>query len=128
MRRCDSLPTHSFDLKDEQITRILCTPTLIRGSEGNERTRIPDVKGEIVAECCDMFDQLQDEFGQSRSSFEKRQHKTEQTLQSIQSRQTECTISHAELASRVDQNDDERDMLKGEFLLIKNDFKSECVS
>lgn len=115
-------------LKDEQIIRILSTPTLIQGSQSQEnerRMRIQDVKREISAECHDMYGQLQGEFGRIQSSFTNQQRKI---MQLIQSRQIECTMSHAELACRINHIDDQRGILKEDFLLIKNDVNSECVN
>ena len=110
--------------KDEQIMRILSTPTLIWGSRSEEnerRRRIHDLKEEIVARCREMCDEMQEQFGGVQSSLGKRQQKTEQTLRSLQSRQTECATSYAALASRIDQIDEERNILTGDLRSIKND-------
>ncbi len=114
---------HPCDRKDEQITRMQSTPSLDRGSQLNDhgkRIWIQDVKAEITAGC----QRLQDEFGHIQSAFEKQQQKTGQTLRSIQ---RGCTISHAGLASRVDQIEDERDILREDLLLIKNDVNGEST-
>ncbi len=88
--------------------RILSIPT----HENNEKQiDIWDVKKEVAAECDSLLDHLEDELGHIQISFKKRQQRTEQALQLIQSKQKECRISHAGLASRMDQIEDERDVL-----------------
>lgn len=118
---------HPCDRKDEQITRMQPAPTLVRGfqlDDNEKRIRIQDVKEELAAEYHVIFERLQDEFGHIQSAFEKQQQKTGQTLRSFQ---RECTISHAGLASRVDQIGDDRDILRGDLLLIKNDVNGELA-
>ena len=99
--------TDSFD-KDEQITRMQSTTIFI------PRPRSPmwvrDVK-EAVAECHNTFNQLQGEFRLVQKSFGKQHQKIEQTFLS---KQRECTISHAGLTSRIDQIEDEEDVLRGD--------------
>jgi predicted neutral ceramidase superfamily lipid hydrolase len=111
--------------KDEQIMRILSTPTLIQESQ-SQKMCIHDAKEEIAVQCHDMFDQMQDRLEHIQSSFGKQQQDTQRTLRSFQSRQMERDISYAGLASRLDQIDDERDILKGDVWSIKNDVDSEC--
>ncbi len=60
-----------------------------------------------------------------QSSFGKRQEKAEQTLRTLQSRQMECATSYAGLATRINQIDEERDILTGDLWSIKNDVDSE---
>jgi hypothetical protein len=122
--------THSFD-KDEQITGILPTPAMIRGSrqeDDEKQIRIRDVKKEIAAECNNLFDHLQGQFGRIQTSFQKHQQRTERSFQSIQSKQKECGVSHAGLAHRIDRIEDERNVLSGDLTLIKNDVNGEFVN
>ena len=122
--------THSFN-KDEQIAGILSTCTAVRcsQSEDNEKQlRMRDVKKEIAAECSNLFDHLQDEFGHIQIAFDKHQRRTEQTFQSIRSKQKECSISHAGLACRIDQIEDERNIVSGDLFLIKSDVNGEFVN
>ena len=114
--------------KDEQITRLLNTPSLSQGSDVGKRIRIQEIKKEIVAECSNsILDELQGEFGRVQSSSENHQQ-TEQTLRSIQTKQKEFEVSQVMLVSRMDQIGEETDLLKGNLLLIKNDVNSECVN
>ena len=114
-----------FD-KDEQITRILSIRPIPRSRfEDNEkRTCIEEVKEEIVSECRSMIDQLQDEFGRVQVSFQKRHQKAEMTFQSIHSRQRECAISQADLGLRIDQIEDQKELLRGDLLSMKDDVNS----
>jgi hypothetical protein len=100
------------------------TPTTVLGPHNQTSIRIRDVKKEIVAECHAMFEHLHDEFGHIQSALEKQQQKKGQTLQSIQN---ECAISHAGLTSRVDRIEDERDILWGDLMLLKNDVNGESI-
>ena len=111
-----------FD-KDEQITRMLPKSRL---GDDEKRTSIRKIKEEIVAECHNVFDQLQGDFGCVQSSLQKHHQKTEQTFRSINSNQRECTISQAELASRINKIEDEREVLRGDLLSMKDDVNSEC--
>ena len=115
--------TNTFD-KDEQTMRILSTLGS-RSEENEKRTRIHDLKEEIVAQCRGMCDEMQEKFGGIQSSLGKRQQKTEQSLRLLQSRQTECTTSYARLASRIDQIDEERNTLAGDLWSIKDDVDGE---
>jgi len=119
--------TDSFN-KDEQIAGILSTRTVVRCSQSEDNEKQLRVKKEIAAECSNLFDHLQDEFGHIQISFDKHQRRTEQTFQSIRSKQKECSISHAELACRIDQIEDERNILSGDLFLIKSDVNGEFAN
>ena len=114
-----------FD-KDEQITRILSIRPIPRSRfEDNEkRMCIEEIKEEIVSECRNMIDQLQGEFERGQISFQKLHQKAEKTFQSIHSRQRECSISQADLTLRIDQIEDEREVLRGDFLSMMDDVNS----
>lgn len=108
--------------------RILSTHTLVQGAQSEEnqtQIRIHNVKGEIVAGCHKMFDEMQERFGGIQSLFGKRQQKTKETLQSLQSRHRECAALYTRLVSRIDQIDDKKDVLAGDVQAIKNDIDGE---
>jgi hypothetical protein len=104
--------------------RILSAPAIsgFRSQENEERTRIHDLEEEIVAQCRGMHGEMQEKFGGMQSSLEKRQQKAEQTLRLLQ---TECAAWYAGLASRIDQIDEERNILTGDLQSLKNDVEGE---
>ena len=119
--------THFLN-KDEQIIKLLNAPTLSQDSDVGKRSRILEIKEEIVAECSNsILDQLQGEFVHVPSSSENHQW-TKQTLRSIQTKQKEFEVSQVMLVSRMDQIGEEADLLKDDLLLIKNDVNSEWVN